>query len=126
MMDRLTIRDEQGNVTFSCENCTATDCADGLDCANAIADRLAAYEDTGLTPEGIKALYDSVQAIPAVDAVEVKHGYWKRVHDDVCYWSECSECGERQPLNRWRQEYESDYCPGCGARMDGGNQDAAD
>lgn len=56
--------------------------------------------------------------IPAVDAVEVVHAYWKRVHDDVCYWSECSNCGGDMPLNKYRQEWESAVCPTCGARMD--------
>ena len=67
-----------------------------------------------------------IRDIQAVDAVEVKHGYWNRVHDDVCYWSECSKCGERQPLHQWRQEYESAFCPGCGARMDGRREEERD
>ena len=57
-MDRLTIRDDHGNATFYCENCHRTECADNLDCANALADRLAAYEDTEAEPEEIGAVVD--------------------------------------------------------------------
>lgn len=95
----------------------------------------------------IKAAIYETEIVPAVDAVpmgfhdrcmqieiqnrmevernrpEVAHAYWKRVHDDVCYWSECSNCGGDMPLNRYRQEWESPVCPTCGARMDGRRED---
>ena len=70
--------------------------------------------------------FDAIEAIHAVDAVEVKHGYWERVHDDVCYWSQCSVCGGLLPLNHWRQEYESAFCPACGAKMDRRREDGDD
>ena len=57
--------------------------------------------------------------VPAADVAPVRHGRWEKKHDDVCYWHECSECGERLPLNQWRQPWESPYCPNCGAKMDG-------
>ena len=42
----------------------------------------------------------------------VKHGRWKQMK---AYKSQfvCSECGDLFP------DWESDYCPNCGARMDG-------
>lgn len=55
---------------------------------------------------------------PTVDAVPVRHGRWIR-HDyadivDGYYVPEyeCSEC------HSWKKG-DSDYCPDCGARMDG-------
>ncbi len=56
---------------------------------------------------------DRMFEIPAVDAVEVRHGEWDEYDDDygnLC----CSVCEGNAPDDiRW------DYCPHCGARMDG-------
>ena len=59
-MERLTKRDTDGQAMMDCEKCKAdwtgkhgkpmVDCA-ALYCRNRLKDRLAAYEDTGLTPE---------------------------------------------------------------------------
>lgn len=49
---------------------------------------------------------------PTVDAVEVVHGRWKRVDDDLF---RCSACDEWIVMkNDWFY-----YCPNCGAKMDG-------
>ena len=63
-MERLTKRDTDGQAMMDCEKCKAdwtgkhgkpmVDCT-ALYCRNRLKDRLAAYEDTGLTPEEIKA-----------------------------------------------------------------------
>ena len=50
-----------------------------------------------------------VRSIPAVDAVEVKHGRW---YDKGSLSCRCSECG-------CKNIKESRYCPNCGAKMDG-------
>ena len=110
--------------------------------------RLKAYEDTGLTPEEIKAPFTedaminlAAQAlgvepsrlrklakVPAADVAEVVHGEWLRADDD---WNslttiQCSLCSEE-----WCFETDDDvsllnykYCPNCGARMDGGCENA--
>ena len=59
-MERLTKRDTDGQAMMDCEKCKAdwtgkhgkpmVDCT-ALYCRNRLKDRLAAYEDTGLTPE---------------------------------------------------------------------------
>ena len=59
-MERLTKRDTDGQVMMDCETCKAdgagrhgkpmADCT-ALYCRNRLKNRLAAYEDTGLTPE---------------------------------------------------------------------------
>ena len=67
------------------------------------------------TAKTIKA----INFIPAADVVEVRHGEWVKRNDGVCYWYECSACGDRPPKNDWGHEHHSDYCPNCGAKMDG-------
>ena len=65
-----------------------------------------------------------VKDAPAVDVVEVKHGYWvrqeKMVDGKVQAEAVCSNCGTDVVYqvidNRWQFE---NYCPHCGARMDG-------
>ena len=64
-MERLTKRDNDGQAMMDCEKCKAdwtgkhgkpmVDCT-ALYCRNRLKDRIAAYEDTGLTPEEIAAM----------------------------------------------------------------------
>lgn len=70
----------------------------------------------------------SISEMPAADVAEVVHGEWLRSDDD---WNslttiQCSICGEE-----WCFETDDDvsllnykYCPNCGAKMDGGCEDA--
>ena len=59
---------------------------------------------------------------PTVDAVEVVHGRWIFKHDPITdpkgYFIRivCSKCN----LHTGQK---SNYCPQCGAKMDGGNED---
>ena len=56
-----------------------------------------------------------INAEPTVDAEPVRHGHWEIYvispfdGEDV----KCSECGERGCAPYWN------YCPNCGAKMDG-------
>ena len=62
VMERLTKRDTDGQAMMDCEKCEAdwtgkhgkpmADCT-ALYCRNRLKERLAAYEDTGLTPEEV-------------------------------------------------------------------------
>ena len=59
---------------------------------------------------------------PAADVQEVKHGRW--IKREYCsnysgydYGMKCSVCGK--PLYRQLSEKMPNYCPNCGARMDG-------
>ena len=74
--------------------------------------RDALYEADAVTMQGVKI----INQFPAVDTVEVRHGYWvPAMHIGDCCYS-CSEC---QFL---RDAYLLDignYCPNCGARMEG-------
>lgn len=47
---------------------------------------------------------------PAVDVQEVRHGRWKERMSTLSS-VKCSECGNSH-------EYDTTYCPNCGARMD--------
>lgn len=51
------------------------------------------------------------------EIVDRPHGEWVRKVDETTYWYECSECGTKMPLTQWKSEWESNYCPQCGAEM---------
>ena len=53
---------------------------------------------------------------PTVDAVEVvRHGRWICVDTDTEQFFLCNRCKKKE-------YWESNYCPNCGCRMDGGNE----
>ena len=62
-------------------------------------------------------------AYPKADVVEVRHGRWneRQFEDEVIgmYITgyRCSECNTTWEIN-------SEFCPNCGAKMDGGNNNA--
>ena len=71
---------------------------------------------------GVKAL---VCRQPAADVVEVRHGYWFITEYE--YFS-CSECGNSyyngcestaEAKSRLKDGLYDNYCPNCGAKMDG-------
>ena len=58
-----------------------------------------------------------INNIKPVDAVEVVHGRWiARRFTETLFGCECSNCH-----TTW--DAETNYCPNCGAKMDGGNED---
>jgi hypothetical protein len=66
-----------------------------------------------------------INNIPAADVVELKHATWL-IHGFSC---PCSNCGydlgyAGTPLEPTLAFFK--YCPNCGAKMDGGVNDAAD
>ena len=71
----------------------------------------------------VKELIDKM---PTIDAVEVKHGEWLRYGEDgkpnsidTCIW-QCDKCLETY---YGRTERIPNYCPNCGAKMDGERRD---
>lgn len=74
----------------------------------------------------ISRLFDKLQKVPAADVAPVVHGRW--LHTDLAYhWTsldECSVCGYHDEKRQHLGNYS--YCPNCGAKMDGGAEDAAD
>ena len=65
------------------------------------------------------AVLDSIDAQPTVDAVEVVHGRWIDTDYKPDIYCKCSVCGRR--VYAYDDGY--NYCPNCGAKMDGGNED---
>ena len=68
-----------------------------------------------------------IQQAPTVDAVEVVHGRWieggkTRVDDVNGRILHCSKCGDY--CYNFDPIPPHNYCPNCGAKMDGGNEDA--
>lgn len=48
-----------------------------------------------------------------------RKGKWIKQEDEQCWWYECSECGHLPPKDTFKQEWLSNFCPNCGARMVG-------
>lgn len=80
-----------------------------------------------------------VDKIPAADVAPVVHGYWKALTEsEMTGWNPafagrdpiggyiCSHCGGEAVFTCDDEYFLSDYCPDCGAKMDGGSGDAAD
>lgn len=55
------------------------------------------------------AFGDDIDVLPTADVVEVVHGEWI----DKGHYTYCSICNYENP-------HRYNYCPECGARMDGG------
>lgn len=72
----------------------------------------------------ITAIECYVRDMPAADVAPVAHGAWVHSRHDNCSEQfdvvKCSRCG----LEAYAMAYhvrDGNYCPRCGARMDGGN-----
>ena len=63
--------------------------------------------------ESCCSIVSDIENLPAADVAPVKHGKW-------LLNGSCSEC-LANPLTTHRN-----YCPHCGAKMDGGGDNAAD
>ena len=87
------------------------------------ADSGGVYGQAMKYPEGMfdcDDVINSVDNAPAADVVEVRHGEWvkneeeSKKHVEVIYF--CSAC---QNWEAWGETEKYNYCPNCGARMDG-------
>ncbi len=59
----------------------------------------------------------TILCVPTADVAPVRHGYW--INEN--FYTHCSACGKMAIYDKYGQEVESDYCPNCGAKMDGGD-----
>lgn len=68
-------------------------------------------------------MLDEVDCFQPADVAPVVHGRWIEDHD----YLKCAECGV---MVKWDFTFFDiwnwNYCPNCGAKMDGGDGDAAD
>lgn len=86
---------------------------------------IKAIEDLQDCYNGFSDTYDKACIIGVIEEVPsiepIKHGRW--IYDDEAYPSgnpyghyNCDQCGESVP-------HKTIYCPNCGAKMDGGEND---
>ena len=79
------------------------------------------YEYTRGYERGILDAQKIVCGEETVDAAPVVHGRWIWSEENECWV--CSNC-EMSALNNYcGNSVDSNYCPNCGAKMDGGNED---
>lgn len=80
-----------------------------------------------LDDNGIIAALNAIEEMPAADVKPVKHGYWIDTPLDRYkkFESKCSGCGWHGISNydSYVDIYEFEYCPHCGAKMDGDTND---
>ena len=87
--------------------------------ANALLEDLeAAKNNSGMGVIVANTLMRYVKRCPTVGAVEVVHGRWKFLDIDGWWFDECSICGNTTP-NRDGSPPGWNYCPNCGAKIDG-------
>ena len=90
--------------------------------SNADPDVLEDYGDgTSGWGFGIENILKVINSIPAADVAPVRHGRWIDTYPDIepnpmFMYGICSECGFEQGISKYLN-----YCPNCGAKMDGGN-----
>lgn len=106
MFERLTYRKENGEVRTASG---AMDIGDGLrELAEKFRDRLAAYEDSGLSPDEVREL-----AKAKADGRLVERGTWINGY--------CSNCNSPIPTDN-KDDYiaksECRFCYYCGAKME--------
>lgn len=69
-----------------------------------------------------KYFADQIKAIPAADVAQVRHGRWQ-THLGLGWVWRCS-CCKYEILRKHWTKISKNYCPNCGAKMDGGSGDA--
>ena len=77
-------------------------------------------------------IYNVIKSAPTADVVEVRRGKWVETQEPLGWCdvdcAECSVCHESWIIDEDSSiddyEYMWHYCPNCGAKMDGGNNNA--
>lgn len=57
---------------------------------------------------------------PTADVAEVRHGEWEYLNLSECW--QCSDCGVLMRIDGTPKDNYLNYCPNCGAKMDGKTQ----
>ena len=66
----------------------------------------------------LHSLRELLDDCPTVDAEEVVHGKWEK-RTDVFGFVRCSNCHDCNIYDDWADGKKWNYCPNCGAKMDG-------
>ena len=66
----------------------------------------------------ISDILTALENFPAADVEPVRHGHWVKEKPDVLIHWHCSVCKNCYYL----EEPNANYCPNCGAKMDGGEE----
>ena len=85
-------------------------------------------EYSGALYDGCETDAELIDEIPAADVVPVVHGHWVEQEDGrgETYY-DCSICGESwTTIDGTPMQNNMNYCPNCGAKMNGGTDHAAD
>ena len=67
--------------------------------------------------EALSIAEEFVMSVPSANVAPVRHGHWISEN----FYTHCSACGKMAIYDKYGQEVESDYCPKCGTKMDGGD-----
>lgn len=71
-----------------------------------------------VAPFNVAMVFRHIRNAPAADVAPVRHGHWIEDHD----YLKCPECSV---MVKWDFTFFDignwDYCPNCGAKMDGGD-----
>ncbi len=76
--------------------------------------------------ELVRDFWKILNKFPTIDAEPVRHGQWVMKKERFLQWYACSECGSYPPRQHYASEIRSEltpYCPNCGAKMDGGENE---
>ena len=84
-------------------------------CVNEYSSKEHYRGETLMNYEVADMIEDCIDNAPTVDAVEVVHGRWK---EPYFLYLVCSECG-----TGYVKYFDMNYCPNCGAKMDGERKD---
>ena len=92
---------------MTCKNCIHFEA-----CKNILEAVNPDYKGKNITVESVCEVFKNKS-----DYAKVKHGYW--IYDAKDEYFFCSQC-ELSALNNYRGlSADSEYCPHCGAKMDG-------
>lgn len=73
---------------------------------------------------GIMEVMSDISSIEAADVQPISHGRWENEYldDDDVWWADCTNCNN-DAHSRFGKVSIYAYCPNCGARMDGEQND---
>ena len=94
-----------------------------------LVDELVSLNDENLARRVVESsdvqwCLSELQDILAADAAPIKHGVWEKT--DSTHLLRCSACRDCYIDEDWLDGKKWNFCPECGAKMNGGDDDAID